>query len=134
MTLLNILLVSVVALSPAKHHKKHHKIIHHLIDIVTVTTYKVNEFKNDPNGDITATGMKLTKDNPRQNRIIAISRDLKKKFKFGQWVKIEGAGIYDGDYVVKDLMNKKWKKRIDILINPEDKQMKYKKVRIFEIK
>jgi 3D (Asp-Asp-Asp) domain-containing protein len=142
MSLLNILIVSVVAFSPVKqhtktphkkHHKNHHVIIKSNIDIVTVTTYKVNEFKNDINGDKTATGMKLTTDNPRQHRIIAISWDLKKKYKFGQWVKIEGAGIYDGKYVVKDLMNKRWKKRIDILINPEDKQMKYKKVKIFKL-
>jgi len=53
--------------------------------------------------------------------------------KYGQWVKIEGAGIYDGEYVVKDLMNKRWKKRIDILINPEDRQMKYKKVKMFKL-
>ena len=138
MNLLTILLVGATMIQPIKiKHKKHHK-THHVvnknnIDIVTVTTYKVNEFKNDPNGDITASGMKLTEDNPRQHKLIAISRDLKKKYKFGQSVRIVGAGIYDGKYIVKDLMNKKWKKRIDILINPEDRQMKYKKVKIFKI-
>ena len=133
MTLLNILLSTTIALSPVKHHhKKHHK-VHHVNDVVTVTTYKVNEFKNDPNGDKTATGMKLTTDNPRKHRIIAVSWDLKRRYKFGQWVKLEGAGIYDGEYVVKDLMNKRWKKRIDILINPEDRQMKYKKVKMLKI-
>ena len=145
MNLLTILLVGSTMISPIKsnykvHHKKHHVVTkHHIIvkhnnvDIVTVTTYKVNEFKNDPNGDKTASGMTLTKDNPRQHRIIAISWDLKKKYKFGQWVRILGAGIYDGKYVVKDLMNKRWKKRIDILINPDDLQMKYKKVKMFKI-
>jgi len=145
MNLLTILLVGTTMFQPIKtkhkiHHKKHnvvtkhHKIVKHSnIDIVTVTTYKVNEFKNDPDGNKTASGMTLTEDNPRQHRIIAVSWDLKQKYKFGQWVKVEGAGIYDGEYVVKDLMNKRWKKRIDILINPEDRQMKYKKVKMFKI-
>jgi len=139
MNLLTILLVGATMVHPIKtkhkiHHKKHHTIVKHSgVDIVTVTTYKVNEFKNDPDGDKTSTGMTLTEDNPKQHRIIAVSWDLKRKMKYGQWVKIEGAGIYDGEYVVKDLMNKRWKKRIDILINPEDRQMKYKKVKMFKL-
>ena len=118
MNLLTILLIGSSLVHPIKtkhkvHHKKHHIVVKHSnVDIVTVTTYKVNEFKNDPNGDVTASGMKLTENNPRQHRIIAVSWDLKKKYKFGQWVRIVGAGIYDGKYVVKDLMNKRWRKKI----------------------
>ena len=133
-------MISPIKTKHKTHHKKHHIVVkHHKIikrgnvDIVTATTYKVNEFKNDPNGNKTASGMTLTTDNPRQHRIIAVSWDLKKRYKFGQWVRIIGAGIYDGKYVVKDLMNKRWRKKIDILINPEDKQMFYKKVKIFKI-
>lgn len=139
MNLLTILLVGSSLVHPIKtkhkvHHKKHHVVVKHSnVDIVTATTYKVNEFKNDPNGDKTASGMTLTEDNPRQHRIIAVSWDLKKKYKFGQWVRIVGAGIYDGKYVVKDLMNKRWRKKIDILINPNDKQMLYKKVKMFKV-
>jgi 3D (Asp-Asp-Asp) domain-containing protein len=139
MNLLTILLIGSSLVHPIKtkhkiHHKKHHVVAkHHNVDVVTVTTYKVNEFKNDPDGDKTASGMTLTKDNPRQHRIIAVSWDLKKRYRFGQWVRIVGAGIYDGEYVVKDLMNKRWKKRIDILINPNDKQMLYKKVKMFKV-
>ena len=139
MNLLTILLVGSSLVHPIKtkhkvHHKKHHVVVKHSnVDIVTATTYKVNEFKNDPNGDKTASGMTLTEDNPRQHRIIAVSWDLKKKYKFGQWVRIVGAGIYDGKYVVKDLMNKRWRKKIDILINPNDKQMLYKKVKMFKL-
>jgi hypothetical protein len=138
MNLLTILLIGTTMFQPIKtkhkiHHKIHHVVSKNNIDIVTVTTYKVNEFKNDPNGDKTASGMILTTNNPRQHRIIAVSWDLKKKYKFGQWVRIVGAGIYDGKYVVKDLMNKRWRKKIDILINPEDNQMKYKKVKMFKI-
>jgi len=135
MNFLTILLIGTTMVHPIKikHHKIHRVVSKNNIDIVTVTTYKVNEFKNDPNGDKTASGMTLTTNNPRQHRIIAVSWDLKKKYKFGQWVRIVGAGIYDGKYVVKDLMNKRWRKKIDILINPEDKQMKYKKVKMFKI-
>lgn len=100
---------------------------------VTVTTYKVKEFKHDRYGDITASGVKLTKHNPKRLRIIAVSRDLKKSFKFGDSVLIVGTGTHDGMYVVHDLMNKRWKKRIDILINPKDKQTKFYNIKLYKI-
>ena len=132
MKVIGIILMSVLATSPIKAGKKfvHHK--KSSVEFVTVTTYKVNEFKNDPNGDVTASGMKLTVNNPKKHRIIAISWDLKKKFKFGQRVRIVGAGKYSGVYVVKDLMNKRWRKRIDILINPEDQQFKLYRIKMYK--
>jgi 3D (Asp-Asp-Asp) domain-containing protein len=134
MGILNIILSTSLLLIPHKVNKHpHFKVNKKNVDVVTVTTYKVNEFKNDINGDLTATGIKLDTVNPRKHRIIAISWDLKKRYKFGQKVFVLGAGIYSGTYYVQDLMNKRWRKRIDILINPEDIQMKYKKVRLYKL-
>ena len=49
-------------------------------EIVTLTTYRASEAETDSTPDITASGFKIT--NPKKHRIIAVSRDLKKKYKF----------------------------------------------------
>ena len=100
-------------------------------EIVTLTTYKASEGETDSTPNITASGFKIT--NPKKHRIIAVSRDLKKKYKFGQKVRITGAGKYDGTYRVHDVMNKRYKNRIDILIGDKDKQTKLRKIKIYKI-
>ena len=100
-------------------------------EIVTLTTYKASESETDSTPNITASGFKIT--NPKKHKIIAVSRDLKRKYKFGQKVRIVGAGKYDGTYRVHDLMNKRYRKRIDILVGHNDKQTKLKKVKIYKL-
>ena len=100
-------------------------------EIVTLTTYKANESETDSTPNITASGFKIT--NPKKHRIIAVSRDLKKKYKFGQKIRIVGAGKYSGTYRVQDVMNKRYKNRIDILIGANDKQTKLRKIKIYKI-
>jgi 3D (Asp-Asp-Asp) domain-containing protein len=103
------------------------------IDTVTVTTYAPVPSQTDATPFITASGFKLNPKNPRKHRIIAISRDLKQKLRFGQYVRIEGTGQYDGIYVVHDLMNKRFKHRIDILLNPSDKPTMFKNIKLYRI-
>lgn len=93
---------------------------------VKVTTYTIDPRQTDNTPLITASGFKLHPRNPRKHKIIAVSRDLIHKFKFGQYVRLEGAGELDGVYVVQDIMNKRFKKRIDVLLNPKDKPTMYK--------
>lgn len=100
-------------------------------DIVTLTTYKATESETDSTPNITASGFKIT--NPKKHKIIAVSRDLKRKMKWGSKVRIVGAGKYDGTYRVHDLMNKRYTKRIDILIGKNDKQTKLKKIKIYKL-
>ena len=100
---------------------------------VTLTTYTATAAETDSTPFITASGFKLNEKNPKKHRIIAVSRDLKKKYKFGQRVKVKGAGKLDGVYVVHDVMNKRYKKRIDVLINVKDKQVKYKNIKISKL-
>ena len=102
-------------------------------DIVTVTTYSVTEAQTDSTPLITASGFKLNATNPKRHRIIAVSRDLKRKYKFGQKVRIEGAGKYNGIYTIRDLMHHRWKNKIDILINPSDKHTKLRKIKMFRV-
>jgi 3D (Asp-Asp-Asp) domain-containing protein len=100
-------------------------------DIVTLTTYKATESETDSTPNITASGFKIT--NPKKQRIVAVSRDLKRKYKFGQKIRITGAGKYNGTYRVHDVMNKRYRNRIDILIGHNDKQTKLKKVKEYKL-
>lgn len=100
-------------------------------EIVTLTTYKATESETDSTPNITASGFKIT--NPKKHKIIAVSRDLKRKWGWGTKVRIVGAGKYDGTYRVHDLMNKRYRKRIDILVGHNDKQTKLKKVKIYKL-
>jgi 3D (Asp-Asp-Asp) domain-containing protein len=100
---------------------------------VTLTTYTTNVKETDSTPNITASGFKIDTLNPMKHKIIAVSRDLKKKWKFGTKVRITGAGKYDGTYYVRDVMNKRYKKRIDILIGKNHKQIKLEDIKIYKI-
>ena len=100
---------------------------------VVATTYTPSVRETDSTPLITASGFKINPKNPKRHRIIAVSRDLKKKYKFGTRVKVSGAGKYSGEYVVRDVMNKRYRKRIDILIGHKDKQTKFKNVKIRKV-
>ena len=102
-------------------------------DLVTVTTYTISEGQTDSTPLITASGYKLDSINPKKQKVIAISRDLKRKYKFGQKVRVKGAGKLDGVYTVRDLMASRWRKKIDILINPDDEGTKLRKVKLYNI-
>ncbi len=131
----NIILSIVMICLPYEMEKEEvrvNKIIETITpEIVTLTTYKASETETDSTPNITASGFKIT--NPKKHKIIAVSRDLKRKYKFGQRVRITGAGKYNGTYRVHDLMNKRYRKRIDILIGHNDKQTKLKKVKIYKL-
>lgn len=98
---------------------------------VTLTTYSPNIDETDSTPNITASGFKIDPDNAGDHRIVAISRDLKRKgWKFNKKVKVSGAGKYNGIYTIKDLMNGRHKKRVDILIDKDDKPTRMKNIKI----
>jgi 3D (Asp-Asp-Asp) domain-containing protein len=100
---------------------------------VTLTTYSVEGNQTDSTPLLTASGFKINQNNPKRHRIIAVSRDLKRKYKFGERVVIVGAGRLDGEYVIRDLMHQRWKNKIDILINPNDKHTKLRKIKMYRV-
>ena len=69
-------------------------------DVVKVTMYTVDPKQTDDTPLITASGFVIDSLHPEKHRIIAISRDLKKKYGFGTKVFVKGAGKWDGVYVV----------------------------------
>ena len=102
-------------------------------DIVAVTTYTPSVEETDSTPLITASGFKINPVNPKRQRIIAVSRDLKKKYKFGKKVRITGIGKLSGTYTVRDVMNKRYKKRVDILIGENDKQTSFKNAKLYAV-
>jgi 3D (Asp-Asp-Asp) domain-containing protein len=109
------------------------KNVTNIYEYVTVTTYTASKNETDNTPLITASGFKLDSLNPAKHRIIAVSRDLKSKWEFGTKVKILNAGIYNGVYQVLDVMNKRFKNRIDILINPDDQHTKLENIKILKV-
>jgi 3D (Asp-Asp-Asp) domain-containing protein len=99
-------------------------------DTVKVTTYMPVPSQTDATPLITASGFKLNPKNPRKDRIVAVSRDIKSRLKFGDKIKLVGIGDYSGVYVVHDVMNKRFKNRVDILINYKDQPVSFDGVKM----
>ncbi len=96
--------------------------------IVTLTTYSTSAEETDDSPNITASGFEIDEDNPKKHRIIAVSRDLKRKLRFGEKVILSNAGRFNGIWYVRDLMNNRFKNKIDVLINEDEKHTKMHKV------
>jgi 3D (Asp-Asp-Asp) domain-containing protein len=109
------------------------EIIEEFRKIVTLTTYTIDPLQTDSTPLITASGFKLDSINPRRHRVIAVSRDLKRKLKFGDKVRLSNAGRFNGVWYVRDLMNKRFTNKIDILINPDGRHTKLSGVVITKI-
>jgi len=136
---LNFILSFIIVFLPIELKREEARIIEYTnsvapSEVVTITTYTPTIEECDSTPLITASGFKINERNPKRHRIIAVSRDLKRKYKFGTKLRIKGAGKYDGTYVVRDVMNKRYKNRIDILVGKTDKQTKLKKVKVYKIK
>ena len=98
---------------------------------VTLTCYQPvkSQCNNEPL--ITADGSKINLHHLKRGRIkwCAVSRDLLYLFPKNKpkRVFIEGFGVYE----VRDVMNKRYKHRIDILIHPKDsKRISIKNVKV----
>ena len=89
----------------------------------TATYYNAVESQCDSDPLITASGdsIDLEKLNRYELRWIAISRDLREYYSFGDSVYIESNNkSVEGWWVVKDLMNRRFRRRIDFLVPEKD--------------
>jgi 3D (Asp-Asp-Asp) domain-containing protein len=102
-------------------------------DIITVTTYSPTVEQTDSTPLITASGFKINPKNPKKQRIVAVSRDLKRKYKFGKKIRITGIGKLSGTYTVRDVMNKRYRKRVDILIGEDDTHTSFRKAKLYAV-
>jgi 3D (Asp-Asp-Asp) domain-containing protein len=139
MSNLNFILSFIVLFLPSELRREEARVNEYISsvapsEVVTITTYSPTVEQTDSTPLITASGFKINESNPRRHRIIAVSRDLKRKYKFGTKLRIKGAGKYDGTYTVRDVMNKRHRNRIDILVGKKDTQTKIKKVKVYKLK
>ena len=139
MSNLNFILSFIILFLPSELRREEARVNEYISsvapsEVVTITTYSPTVEQTDSTPLITASGFKINEENPKRHRIIAVSRDLKRKYKFGTKLRIKGAGKYDGTYTVRDVMNKRYTKRIDILVGKKDKQTKVKKVKVYKLK
>jgi 3D (Asp-Asp-Asp) domain-containing protein len=142
MTIINVLMTMFLLLLLPKEIKTGHVDVENVkigvqpiieYETVTLTTYSPVSGETDSTPDITASGFKINTKHPERHRIIAVSRDLKKKWKFNTKVRITNGGKYNGIYTVKDVMNKRHKKRIDILVGLKHKPVKLRGIKVHEI-
>ena len=139
MSHLNLILSFIVLFLPSELKTEEERIDEYVAkaepsEVVTVTTYTPSVEECDSTPSITASGFKISERNPKRHRIVAVSRDLKRKYKFGTKIRIKGAGKYDGTYTIRDVMNPRFRKRIDILVSKRDKQTKVRKVKVYKLK
>lgn len=98
---------------------------------VTLTYYQPVKEQCNSEPLVTADGSKINLHHLKQGKIkwCAISRDLLWLFPKNRpkRIYIDGFGIYQ----VRDIMNKRWNHKVDILIHPKDsKRIKLEKVKI----
>lgn len=95
---------------------------------VAASVYFPEPHQTDSSPFITADGSKINKNNPKKHRWIAVSRDLHSRWggemEFGDSLMISGVSDkLDGIYIVRDVMNRRMHKQIDILVGRQDKIM-----------
>ena len=101
---------------------------------VTVTTYNPTRAQTDSTPNQTADGTIIKPWKATDYRYVAISRDLLSRwggpFNYGDYIIIEGTDGWDGVYQVRDTMNPKWVKRVDILTT--NSRFKYTDVKMYK--
>mgnify|MGYP003114042219 FL=1 len=101
---------------------------------VTVTTYNPTRSQTDSTPNQTTDGTIIKPWKATQYRYVALSRDLLSRwggpFEYGDYVVIEGTDGWDGVYQVRDTMNPKWVKRVDILTT--NSMFKYTDVKMYK--
>lgn len=93
---------------------------------VTATVYYPEQHQTDRNPLITADGSRINPKNPKKHRWIALSRDMLARWggdiHYGDTVWVHGiSDELDGQYIVRDTMNRRFTNRIDILVGRKDK-------------
>lgn len=84
--------------------------------LVTVTTWNPTKAQCDNSPDRTACNFKIDTINPYKQRIIGLSRDLLQDFYYGEKVKLENCGRFNGYYTVVDCGAKRLVRTVDICI------------------
>jgi len=103
---------------------------------VTVTMYQPVRYQTDSTPNILADGTRIRTQQASKYKFIAVSRNLLKRWggwlDFGDFVLLKGTDHKDGVYQVRDVMNKRFVNRIDILESVDVKPYKFDKAKIIK--
>ena len=106
-----------------------------IADDVLATVYNATPGQCNKDASHTASMFKLNLDDVLSHRIIAMERTMMSEFglKYGDVVKIEGAGKWDGLWRIEDTMNKRFagQHKIDILVPSNVKYGKWSDVKVY---
>lgn len=104
---------------------------------LTATMYNAVPSQCDSDPYTTAGMYKINPKRASEQKYIALSRDLIKRwggeFNYGDKVLVKGAGHKDGVYIVVDTMNKRFKNRMDFLETAGTKHYKFDNVEITKV-
>ena len=99
--------------------------------MVTATVYNAVPEQTDSTPFITASGSIINPECPEVHRWVAVSQDmLKEGWEFGECIEVKGAGNLDGVWQIQDVMNRRYKKSIDFLVENTRRLGKWEGVRI----
>ena len=103
---------------------------------VTVTMYQPVRYQTDSTPNILADGTRIRTQEASNYKFIAVSRNLLKRWggwlDFGDFVLLKGTDHKDGVYQVRDVMNKRFVNRIDILESIDTKPYKFDEAKIIK--
>ena len=99
---------------------------------VTATCYQPTIEQCDSTPGITADGSRIDLSNPLKHRWVAVSRDILRvrHINFGDTILISGTGRYDGKWVIRDVMSKKFKNKVDFLVGDNDRIGRWEEVNV----
>ena len=101
---------------------------------VDVTMYQPDKIQCDDTPDITADGTRIRIHKASEYKFVALSRNLLKRwggpFDYGDFILLKGTDGKDGVYQVRDTMNPKWTKRVDILTT--NSRFKYNNITMYK--
>jgi 3D (Asp-Asp-Asp) domain-containing protein len=99
-------------------------------EVVKATVYYPEARQCDSTYWQTADMSVIDTTNAFRHKWIAVSQDMLKmnggKYHYGEKVRVEGIGNLSGIYTIRDCMNKRFKKRIDLLVGKENRSLHYK--------
>jgi 3D (Asp-Asp-Asp) domain-containing protein len=100
---------------------------------VSATCYYPSVNQCDSSPYRTASGGRINKLSPISHRWVAVSRDIRKRVKWGDRIFVSGTGIYDGYWEIQDVMNKRFKNKIDFLVGRNNYLSSWENVEIIII-
>ena len=108
-----------------------------IADDVIATVYNAEPRQCDADVTHTASMFRLNLNDVLSHRIIAMERTMMAEFglKYGDVVRIEGTGKWDGEWQIQDTMNKRFagQHKIDILIPKSEGMGQWKNVKVYKL-